>query len=67
MNTENVCKALRQAADVFENELDVMEGTHAYAHRYGGTAGCNVFRFLLEDACALRGITTDELLAGEAK
>jgi hypothetical protein len=54
MKTTEVIAALRQAANVIEAEQDVIDGTHEYAQKYGGSPGGNVFRFLLEDATRMR-------------
>jgi hypothetical protein len=63
MKTSEVISALTQVVRVLESEVEVIDGFHNYAQKFGGSPGGNVFGFVLEDALRLRGITLEEFNA----
>lgn len=42
---------------------DALELFHAYAQRFGGTPGCDVFLYALTDALRSRGMTLEQFKA----
>lgn len=57
----DIAATMRLVADVMEWQHGTIEDFQAYAHRYGGMAGDDVYRFVLDDALRLRGISLEEL------
>jgi hypothetical protein len=60
MNTRDTVKALRTVALVLEQEHELMDDFHAYAHEFGGSVGCNVFELALRHALSKQGLTLEE-------
>lgn len=61
-------KELRQALDEISRWLDWDKETindfHAYAQRFGGVPGSNVYTFVLTEALKGRGLTLEQFKAG---
>jgi hypothetical protein len=63
MSIKQLIAALKEAVKWAEWERESLEDFHAYAHRFGGKPGGNVYMFTLRDALAMRGMTLDQFRA----
>lgn len=61
MNLKQLLAALAQLARYIRWERETIADFHSYAHRFGGKPGCNVYKFALEDALRMRGVTLRQL------
>lgn len=62
-NTSDVISALRQAADVLEGEIAVIDGYQEYCHEFCSHPGANIFDLVIRDAIKMRsGLTLEEFL-----
>jgi hypothetical protein len=60
VNIYEIAQAMRQASQFFDWEREFIGDFHEYAQMFGGTPGCNVFEFALEDALKSRGLTLEK-------
>jgi hypothetical protein len=58
-----LAEAARQIADWLKWDIQSLSDFHAYAQRFGGRPGGNVFEMVLSDALKLRGLTLDQFRA----
>ena len=59
--TADMIATLRLLADIMEWQQATIDDFHAYAHRFGGTPGGDVYEFVIRDALRLRGTTLEKL------
>jgi transcriptional regulator with XRE-family HTH domain len=59
----SLATAARTIAKWLEWDREVIEDFHAYAHRFGGSPGGNVYEFVLREALSNRGLTLEQFRA----
>ena len=60
MSMKQLEQAAKEIALWIEWERQMINDFHAYAHRFGGTPGKNVYEFVLRDALRLQGLTLEQ-------
>ena len=63
MTLKEMQKFIKELGTWIEWERESLDDFHAFAHRFGGSPGSNVFQFALKEALAHHGMTLKQFRA----